>query len=67
MSNRKVVAGLLAGLAAGAVIAVLASSGKKRGYGRKLAKKGSNLAEDLKEKFNAFIDGVEGRFRGILK
>lgn len=67
MTNKKLIAGVLTGLAAGAVVSLLFSSEKKSTFSRKLVKKGNNLAEDLKGKFNEFIDRLEDKFQGILK
>ena len=67
MTNRKLVAGLLTGVAAGAVIALLFSSKKGRETGRKWMKSGKNLKDDLKGKFNEFIDQVQDSFHGVVK
>ena len=67
MTSKKLIAGILTGLAAGAVISLLVSSKKNRSLGRKLVKKGNFLADDLKGKFSEFIDRVEDKFQGILK
>ena len=67
MTSKKIIAGVLTGLAAGAVISLLVSSKRNRSLSRKLVKKGNNLADDLKGKFNEFIDRLEGKFQGILK
>lgn len=67
MTSRKLIAGVLTGLAAGAVISLLVSSKKNRSLSRKLVKKGNNLADELKGKFNEFIDRVEDKFHGIIK
>ncbi len=67
MDSRKMVAGILTGLAAGAVVSFFLYSGKNRRFGRRLIKKGNNLGEDLKERFSEFIDGLENKFHRILK
>lgn len=67
MTNKKLIAGVLAGLAAGAVISLLVSSRKHYSIGKKMLRKGNNLAEDLKGKFNEFVDRLEDKFQGILK
>jgi gas vesicle protein len=67
MTSKKIIAGVLTGLAAGAVISLLVSSKRNRSLSRELVKKGNNLADDLKGKFNEFIDRLEGKFQGILK
>jgi gas vesicle protein len=67
MTTKKLIAGVLTGLAAGAMISVMVSSKKNRSISRKLVKKGNNLADDLKGKFNEFVDRLEDKFQGILK
>jgi gas vesicle protein len=67
MNKKKWIAGILTGLAAGAVLSLLVSSKKNRQFGKKLVNKGNDLAEDLKGKFSEFIDRVEDKFQGILK
>lgn len=67
MTNRKIVAGILTGIAAGVAISLVLSSKKGRETGKTVLKKGNNLREKLKGKFNDFIDEAEGRVQGILK
>ena len=67
MTSKKIIAGVLTDLAAGAVISLLVSSKRNRSLSRKLVRKGNNLADDLKGKFNEFIDRLEDKFQGILK
>jgi gas vesicle protein len=67
MTSKKVIAGILTGLAVGAVVTLLTSSKKNRSLSRKWMKKGNHLADDLKGKFNEFIDRMEDKFQGILK
>jgi hypothetical protein len=67
MDNRKLVAGILTAVAAGIAVSLVLNTKKGRATGSKLLKKGSSLTEDLKGKFNEFIDRVEGRVQGILK
>jgi gas vesicle protein len=67
MTSKKLIAGILTGLAAGAVVSLLVSSKKHRSLSRKLVRKGNSLADELKGKFNEFIDRVEDKFQGILK
>jgi gas vesicle protein len=67
MANRKIVSGILTGLAAGAVIAILFSSKKGRKAGKKMLNKTSRLSDDLKGKFNEFVDQLQGRVQSMLK
>ncbi|HEY4153965.1 MAG TPA: YtxH domain-containing protein [Puia sp.] len=67
MTSKKLIAGILTGLAAGAMISILMASKKNRTFSKKLIRKGNNLAEDLKGQFNDFVDRLEDKFQGILK
>jgi len=67
MSNRKVLAGVLTAIAAASAVAMILSSKKGRKTGKKLLQKGTTLKDDLKGKFNDFIDQVEHKVQGILK
>lgn len=67
MTSKKIVAGLLTGLAAGVVLTLILSSKKGQETSKRLLKGGSNLKEDLKGKFNDFIDQVQDKVQGILK
>ncbi len=66
MTSKKIVAGILTGVAAGTVIALLISADKKKGFRKNMMKKGNDISGDLKEKFNDFIDKVESKFQSIL-
>jgi len=61
MDNKKVVAGLLAGVAAAAVLSLLFTE-KGSKLRKKWYKKGNKAAEGLKEKFSEFVDRVEEKF-----
>ncbi len=67
MTNRKIVAGILTGLAAGAVVSLLLSTKKGRRAGKEALKKTSRLSDDLKGKFNEFVDQLHDKVQGILK
>ena len=67
MTNRRIVAGLLTGIAAGVVISLVLSSEKGRGRSKKIFREGNILKDELKGKFNEFIDRVQGKVHGILK
>ncbi len=61
MDNKKLVAGLLAGVAAGAVLSLLfTDKGKK--FRKKWYKQGAKAADGLKEKFSEFVDKMEEKF-----
>jgi gas vesicle protein len=67
MANKKIVAGILTGIAAGVTIAILLNTKKGRETGQKFLKKGNQLTDDLKGKFGEFIDQLQGKVQGILK
>lgn len=58
MSSQKLISGLLIGAAAGAVLGILFAPDKGTETRRKISKKGSDVAGDLKDRFNEFVDGV---------
>jgi gas vesicle protein len=67
MNNKKIVAGVLTGIAAGITIAILLNTKAGRETSRKLMKKGNRLTDDLKGKFGDFVDHLQGKVHGILK
>jgi gas vesicle protein len=67
MANRKIISGILTGLAAGAIISLILSTKKGRQTGKEVLKKSNLLAEDLKGKFNEFVDQMRNKVQGILK
>jgi len=67
MNSKKVIAGILAGFAAGAILSHIISSEKIQKSGKKLLKKGNNLSDDLKGKFNEYIDHLQDKVHSILK
>jgi gas vesicle protein len=67
MDNRKIVAGILTGIAAGVTLAIILNTKNGRETSRKLLKKGNRLTDDLKGKFSEFVDQLQGKVQGILK
>jgi gas vesicle protein len=67
MTKNKLIAGILTGVAAGVVVALILNTKKGRETGQELFKKGNRLTDDLKGKFGEFIDQVQNRVQGILK
>jgi len=55
MNSGKVLLGLLAGLAAGAILGILLAPDKGSATVKKITKKGEEYAEGLTEKFNGFL------------
>ncbi len=58
MSTGKVLLGILAGLAAGAFLGVIFAPDKGTVTRKKIIDKSEDYAEDLKEKFDEFIDSI---------
>ncbi len=62
MNSVKLVAGILLGAAAGAMLGVLFAPDKGVETRKKISKKGSDLTGSLKEKFNDFVDSVSENY-----
>ncbi len=62
MSTGKVLVGVLAGLAAGALLGVLFAPDKGSETRKKLAKKGEDSVEGLREKLDELIKGFSEKF-----
>ena len=58
MSKGKVILGVLAGVAVGAVLGVLFAPDKGWNTRKRILKKGEDLTEDLRDKFEEFIDSL---------
>jgi gas vesicle protein len=58
MNSGKVVLGVLAGLAAGAILGILFAPDSGVNTRQKIVRKGEGYMDDLKEKFNDFVDHV---------
>jgi len=58
MSSGKVLLGVLAGVAIGAVLGVLFAPDKGWNTRKRISKKGEDLADDLREKFDEFLDSI---------
>jgi len=67
MSTGKVFLGLLAGVAAGALIGVLFAPEKGCETRKKIAKKGKDYADDLTRKMNDFIEDMSQKFETVVK
>jgi gas vesicle protein len=63
MSSGKVFLGLLAGVAAGALLGVLLAPDKGSVTRKRISRKGEAFAEDIKEKFNEFLDSTAEKFK----
>lgn len=58
MRTGKVLLGVLAGVAAGALLGILFAPEKGSNTRKKITKKGEDYADALKEKFNQFIENI---------
>ena len=58
MSSGKVLLGLLAGVAAGAMLGILFAPDKGWNTRKRIVKKGEDYASGLQEKFDEFLDTV---------
>jgi len=67
METGKVLLGLLAGVAAGALLGVLFAPDKGSRTRRKICREGGELTDDLKEKFDEFIDDISEKFDKVKK
>jgi gas vesicle protein len=65
MSSGKVLLGLLAGVAAGALLGVLFAPEKGSVTRKKIVKKTEDYADGLTEKFNEFLDAVNEKFDDV--
>jgi gas vesicle protein len=65
VNSGKVLLGVLAGAAAGAILGILFAPDKGTETRRKIAEKGDDLVKDAKEKFNGLIDELGKKIDSI--
>ena len=61
MGSGKLLLGVLSGVAAGAVLGILFAPAKGSDTRKKIAKKGEDFTEGLKEKFDEFLKDISGK------
>lgn len=65
MSSGKLFWGILAGVAAGAIIGVLLAPDKGSETRRKIVEAGEDYADAVKEKFNQVVDSMSEKFEQV--
>jgi gas vesicle protein len=65
MSSGKVLLGVLAGVAAGALLGVLFAPDKGSVTRKKIVKKSQEYADGLTEKFDEFLDTINEKFEEV--
>lgn len=65
MNTGKVLLGVLAGVAAGAILGVLFAPDKGTRTRQKITKKGEDYADDLKEKFDDFLGSITEQYEKV--
>ena len=66
MKSGKIVLGLLAGVAAGAVLGILFAPDKGSNTRKKIVNKGEGYANDVKDKFNEALDAINNKYKSIV-
>lgn len=67
MSSGKVLLGLVAGVAAGALLGILFAPEKGTVTRKKMSKRAEEYADGLKEKFNEFVDDISDKFGEVTE
>jgi gas vesicle protein len=62
MGSGKLLLGVLAGVAAGAVLGILFAPDKGSETRKKIVKKAEDFTDGLKEKFNGYVDDITEKF-----
>jgi len=65
MSTNKVFLGVLAGVAAGAILGILFAPDKGSETRKKLTKMSGEFADTLKEKFNEYLDNMSDKLEDL--
>jgi gas vesicle protein len=67
MSVAKVLIGVMAGVAAGAVLGVLYAPDKGSATRKRFSRKGYTYTDELETKFNDLIDSITEQFETVVK
>lgn len=67
MKSGNVVLGVLAGLAAGALMGILFAPEKGSKTRKQIMRKGDDYADELKEKFDDIIDSVSEKYESLIQ
>ena len=67
MKSGKVLLGILAGAAAGAMAGILFAPEKGSKTRKKIMRKGEGYVDDLKEKFDGLLDAITDKYESIQK
>lgn len=67
MDTGKVLLGVLAGIATGALLGVLFAPDKGSKTRKKIYREGEEITDDLKEKFDEIIESIEDKFQKVKK
>jgi len=65
MSSGKVLLGVLAGVAAGALLGILFAPDKGSVTRKKIAKQGEDFADELKAKFDELVDSMSEKYDNV--
>jgi gas vesicle protein len=65
MDNGKVVLGMLAGVAAGAILGILFAPEKGSVTRKRIVQKGSDSIDDLNEKLNDLMSAITNKFEDV--
>lgn len=66
MNSVKLLTGILAGFAAGAVVGILFAPERGSRTRRQIINQGENYADDLKGKFDDFVDSLNKKYQSTL-
>ena len=65
MSTKNVLVGIFAGFATGAIVGVLLAPAKGSITRKRIAQKAVNHADDVKERFNEYVDAISEKYASI--